>query len=62
MSTTDHQGNMLHCNAAFARVSGYDMDELMGKPHNIVRHPDMPPEAFKDLWSAPSATGAAGLV
>ena len=51
MSTTDHQGNMLHCNAAFARVSGYDMDELMGQPHNIVRHPDMPPEAFKDLWS-----------
>ena len=51
MSTTDHQGKLLHCNAAFARVSGYDMEELAGQPHNIVRHPDMPSEAFKDMWS-----------
>jgi aerotaxis receptor len=51
MSTTDHKGVMIHCNAAFARVSGYDMEELMGQPHSMVRHPDMPPEAFKDLWS-----------
>jgi len=51
MSTTDKQGHMTHCNAAFARVSGYSMDELMGQPHNMVRHPDMPPEAFKDLWA-----------
>jgi len=50
MSTTDKQGHMTHCNAAFARVSGYTMEELMGQPHNMVRHPDMPPEAFKDLW------------
>ncbi|EER58141.1 methyl-accepting chemotaxis sensory transducer with Pas/Pac sensor [Acidovorax delafieldii 2AN] len=51
MSTTDKQGHMTHCNAAFARVSGYSMEELMGQPHNLVRHPDMPPEAFKDMWA-----------
>ncbi|WP_313077621.1 methyl-accepting chemotaxis protein [Melaminivora sp.] len=51
MSTTDQQGRMTHCNAAFARVSGFSMEELMGQPHNLVRHPDMPPEAFKDLWA-----------
>ena len=51
MSTTDSQGRITHCNAAFERVSGYSMEELMGQPHNMVRHPDMPPEAFKDMWS-----------
>ena len=51
MSTTDNKGVMTHCNAAFARVSGYSMDELMGQPHNLIRHPDMPPEAYKDLWA-----------
>lgn len=50
MSTTDQQGRLTHCNAAFARVSGFTMEELMGQPHNIVRHPDMPPEAFEDMW------------
>ena len=43
------QGRRGHCNAAFAHVSGYSMDELMGQPHNLIRHPDMPPEAYKDL-------------
>ena len=52
LSTTDRQGRITHCNAAFARVSGYTMEELMGQPHNLVRHPDMPPEAFKDLWAS----------
>ncbi len=51
MSTTDKRGLMTHCNAAFARVSGYDIDELLGQPHNLIRHPDMPPEAYKDLWA-----------
>ena len=51
MSTTDNKGVMTHCNAAFSRVSGYSMEELMGQPHNLIRHPDMPPEAYKDLWS-----------
>ncbi|MBS7350229.1 MAG: PAS domain-containing protein [Comamonas sp.] len=51
MSTTDKQGRITHCNAAFEEVSGYTKAELMGQPHNIVRHPDMPSEAFKDLWT-----------
>ncbi|MHA7600321.1 methyl-accepting chemotaxis protein [Alicycliphilus sp. T452] len=51
MSTTDKRGHMTHCNAAFARVSGYGIDELLGQPHNLIRHPDMPPEAYKDLWA-----------
>jgi len=51
MSVTDRRGHITHCNAAFMRVSGYSMDELMGQPHNLIRHPDMPPEAYKDLWS-----------
>ena len=51
MSTTDNKGVITHCNAAFMRVSGYAMEELMGQPHNMIRHPDVPPEAFKDLWS-----------
>ena len=51
MSTTDRTGRITHCNAAFCHVSGYSMDELMGQPHNMVRHPDMPAEAFKDMWA-----------
>ena len=51
VSTTDAQGRITHCNAAFVEVSGYTYDELLGQPHNLVRHPDMPPEAFKDMWS-----------
>jgi len=51
VSTTDRQGVITHCNPSFVRVSGYDEAELMGQPHNVLRHPDMPPEAFKDLWS-----------
>ena len=51
VSTTDPQGRITHCNAAFCHVSGYSYDELMGQPHNVVRHPDMPEEAFKDMWS-----------
>jgi len=51
VSTTDARGVITHCNEAFVRVSGYDYDELIGQPHNLVRHPDMPPEAYRDLWS-----------
>ena len=51
VSTTDTQGRITHCNAAFVAVSGYDYDELLGQPHHLVRHPDMPPEAFKDMWA-----------
>ena len=50
VSTTDGQGRITHCNRAFVEVSGYDYDELIGQPHNLIRHPDMPPEAYKDMW------------
>ncbi len=50
VSTTNTKGEITHCNAAFARVSGYSYDELLGQPHNLVRHPDMPEAAFKDMW------------
>ena len=50
MSTTDPQGRLTYANSAFVEVSGFTSEELMGKAHNIVRHPDMPPEAFADMW------------
>jgi aerotaxis receptor len=52
ISTTDLKGIITDCNAAFARVSGFSRDELLGRPHNIVRHPDMPADAYKDLWES----------
>jgi aerotaxis receptor len=51
LSTTDTQSHLSYANAAFVTVSGYSREELMGQPHNIVRHPDMPPEAFADMWA-----------
>jgi aerotaxis receptor len=51
MSTTDTKGRITYCNAAFIQVSGYERDELMGKPHNLIRHPDMPAAGFADLWA-----------
>jgi aerotaxis receptor len=50
VSTTDLQGRIVYCNAAFVHVSGYAHQELLGQPHNMIRHPDMPPEAFRDMW------------
>ena len=50
VSTTDLQGRILYCNAAFIEVSGYVRQELLGQPHNLIRHPDMPEEAFRDMW------------
>ena len=52
VSTTDTKGVITHCNAAFRETSGYSYDELIGQPHNLVRHPDMPPQAFRDMWQA----------
>ncbi|ATX81009.1 methyl-accepting chemotaxis sensory transducer with Pas/Pac sensor [Mariprofundus ferrinatatus] len=49
-SKTDLKGRITYVNQAFVDVSGYSREELMGKPHNLVRHPDMPPAAFADLW------------
>ncbi|MDR0234325.1 MAG: PAS domain S-box protein, partial [Zoogloeaceae bacterium] len=44
------KGRIVEANNAFAKISGYSRDEMIGQPHNLVRHPDMPPEAFGDLW------------
>jgi aerotaxis receptor len=51
MSTTDAESRITCANAAFVEASGFSHDQLMGQPHNIVRHPDMPPEAFADMWT-----------
>ena len=50
VSRTDLKGNITYANETFAFISGYKIDELIGKPHNIVRHPDMPKAIFKELW------------
>ena len=50
VSRTDLKGNITYVNDIFAMISGYEQEELIGKPHNIVRHPDMPKSVFKNLW------------
>ena len=50
VSTTDTKGRITYCNPAFIAVSGYAREELLGQPHNLIRHPDMPAEAFRDMW------------
>lgn len=51
ISTTDLKGIIETVNEDFITISGFDENELVGKNHNLVRHPDMPPEAFADLWA-----------
>lgn len=55
VSRTDVKGKITFANEEFVEVSGFTLDELIGSSHNIVRHPDMPPEAFADLWSTVKA-------
>ncbi|WP_161936806.1 methyl-accepting chemotaxis protein [Tepidimonas taiwanensis] len=50
ISVTDAKGRITYANNNFVAVSGYTREELLGQPHNIVRHPDMPEEAFRDMW------------
>ncbi|MCW8895936.1 MAG: ATP-binding protein [Sulfurimonas sp.] len=50
ISKTDISGRITYANQKFCELSGYSQEELLGKPHNIVRHPDMPAEVFKSLW------------
>jgi PAS domain-containing protein len=47
---TDTGGRITFANDAFVRVGGFTREELLAAPHNLVRHPHMPPEAFRDLW------------
>jgi aerotaxis receptor len=51
-SRTDLKGRITEANVAFADISGYTVDEMIGQPHNLVRHPDMPREAFGDMWKS----------
>ncbi|RUO28819.1 chemotaxis protein [Aliidiomarina sedimenti] len=50
ISSTDTRGIITHCNDAFVEVSGFSEEQLIGAPHNLVRHPDMPPAVYKDMW------------
>lgn len=50
VSMTDLNGTIVHANASFIEISGFERSELLGQPHNMVRHPDMPPQAFADMW------------
>ena len=50
ISTTDQQGQITYCNQAFIDISGFTAAELQGAPHNLVRHPDVPPAVFAHMW------------
>jgi aerotaxis receptor len=50
LSETDPLGFITYANHRFCRISGYEMEELRGRNHNIVRHPEMPRELFRRLW------------
>ena len=57
ISVTDLKGRITYCNGNFIAVSGFPSEELLGQPHNIVRHPDMPEEAFRDMWQTIHGNG-----
>ncbi|MDG4869287.1 PAS domain-containing protein, partial [Guyparkeria sp. 1SP6A2] len=57
ISRSDLKGNVTYANAAFVEVSGYSREELMGAPHNMIRHPDMPEAAYADFWKTIQAGG-----
>ncbi|MBU2980091.1 PAS domain-containing methyl-accepting chemotaxis protein [Alteromonas sp. C1M14] len=50
ISSTDTRGVIVHCNDAFTQASGFPKEELIGKNHNVIRHPDMPSMVFKEMW------------
>ncbi|MGB0989900.1 PAS sensor domain-containing protein [Arcobacter sp. F155] len=50
VSETDEKGIMIYANEDFCKIAGYTKDELIGQPHNYVRHNDMPKAAFEDMW------------
>lgn len=51
ISATDTNGYLTYCNDEFLQISGFSRDELIGSPHNIVRHPDMPKQVFAQMWA-----------
>ena len=58
VSRTDLKGIITYANETFALISGYKIEELIGKSHNIVRHPDMPKSIFKELWKSLETKGS----
>jgi len=50
VSETDEKGIIIYANEDFCKISGYTKDELIGKPHNYIRHNDMPKAAFENMW------------
>jgi len=50
LSTTNAKGQITHINDEFVKISGFSRDELVGEPHNIIRHPDMPRAAYREMW------------
>jgi PAS domain S-box-containing protein len=52
VSETDLKGVITFANRKFCEISGYSKEELVGQPHNIIRHPDMPKQAFKTMWDS----------
>jgi len=51
VSETDKEGIITYVNRRFCHITGYDKEELLGRNHNIIRHPDMPKEVFRQMWS-----------
>jgi len=51
ISKTDLKGVITYVNTPFCKLSGYSKQELIGKPHNIIRHPDMPKSVFRQMWN-----------
>ncbi|AHJ12098.1 PAS domain-containing protein [Sulfurospirillum multivorans] len=52
VSETDAKGNIVYADETFVKFSEYSLEELIGKPHNMIRHPDMPKATFKELWES----------
>lgn len=57
VSITDTEGFITHANSSFVHMSGYSKEELIGMPHYILRHPDMPKAAFKAMWDSLAQSG-----
>lgn len=51
VSVTNLKGQITYCNPAFVEASGFSRSELLGQSHPVVRHPDMPAQAFRDMWA-----------
>ena len=62
VSKTDTKGRITYCNEPFLKIVGAKQNELLGKPHNIIRHPDMPRIVFKLLWEYASLDANKNIV